>query len=326
MGFALEKTTAILEAAQEKKGMSWLLEIVVFALVFLACSAAQVIIMVPVLVVILLSDPELSSQIYNYSESVDGFTFSVDASAIMASDAMVICMLFSTVAMIGIVLLFCRVSQKRKMRTLGFVKRGMGKEYLKGLGIGFVMFAGAVLICVLTGSLRLEGYSETFAIGIFSLFVVGFLIQGMAEEVACRGYFLVSFARRHSVWAAVLANSVVFAAMHLLNSGLSVLALVNLVMFGVFASVYFVKTGNIWGVGAFHSAWNLMQGNVFGIQVSGTEVSCSVLSSTFVDGMDLINGGAFGLEGGLAVTLVLVVSILLALRMRSRADTALIDQ
>ena len=319
MSFALEKTAAILEAAQAKKGMSWFLEIVVFVLVLLACTAAEVIIMVPAMMVILISDPELSSQIYSYRETADGFTFDLDMSPVMTSDAMTICMLFATAAMIGVVLLFCRAFQKRRMRTLGFVRKGMGKEYLKGLGIGFAMFSVAVLICVHTGSLRLEGFPETFALGIFALFAVGFLIQGMAEEVACRGYFLVSFARRHSVWAAVLANSVVFAALHLLNSGLSALALVNLTLFGVFASVYFVRTGNIWGVGALHSAWNLVQGNVFGIQVSGAELSCSVLSSTPVDGMGLINGGTFGLEGGLAVTVVLAASTLLALRMRPRA-------
>ena len=63
--------------------------------------------------------------------------------------------------MIGIVMLFCRAVQKRKMNTLGFVKKNMGKEYLKGLGFGFLLFSAAVLICVLTGSLKLENNSPS---------------------------------------------------------------------------------------------------------------------------------------------------------------------
>ncbi len=175
------------------------------------------------------------------------------------------------------------------------------------------MFSAAVLICVLTGALRIEGFAATFGIGMFVLFVLGFMIQGMAEEVLCRGYFMVSVGRRNPMWAAILLNALVFAALHLFNSGISILAFINLVLYGVFASIYFIKGGNIWGVGAFHSMWNLVQGNVYGILVSGIDVDCTVLRSTSVEGMEIVNGGAFGLEGGLAVTVVLLVGIIFLL-------------
>lgn len=57
--------------------------------------------------------------------------------------------------------------------------------------------------------------------------------------------------------AAVIANSVIFAALHLLNPGVAPLAIVNLILFGIFASCYFIRRGNIWGIGALHSVWNL---------------------------------------------------------------------
>ena len=69
----------------------------------------------------------------------------------------------------------------------------------------------------------------------------------------------------------------------------------NLTLFGVFASVYFIKRGNIWGIGAIHSIWNFAQGHFYGIKVSGMDSSCSLLNSVFVDGKDLINGGNFGI-------------------------------
>ena len=89
----------------------------------------------------------------------------------------------------------------------------------------------------------------------------------------------------------------------------------NLTLFGVFASVYFIKSGNIWGVGALHSIWNLAQGNIYGIRVSGIVTECSVFASAPSEGGFLLNG-AFGLEGGLAVTIVLLAGTCFLLRKR----------
>ncbi len=310
MRLALDKPAAVEEAAQAKKGMNALGEILLFAFLFLVTTLGEAILIIPFMLPELLANRELA-----ITQVEGGLEISVDFDNLMSlienSDTVIIAGLFTTLSMILIPLLFCKLIQKRSMRTLGFVKKNSGKEYLKGLAFGFVMFSAAVHICFLTGALQFNGFSETLAVGTFLLFVAGFLIQGMAEEVLLRGYFMVSFARRHAMWTAVVVNSVAFAALHLLNDGISVLAIVNLTLFGIFASLYFVKSGSIWGVAAFHSVWNLVQGNLYGIQVSGIETSTSVLSSTLTESMNLINGGSFGLEGGLAVTIVLVIGILL---------------
>ena len=72
----------------------------------------------------------------------------------------------------------------------------------------------------------------------------------------------------------------------------------------------FLKTGNIWLVSALHTSWNFVQGNVFGVLVSGGTPSVSILSTAPTDLKDLINGGPFGLEGGIAVTIVVTIAIL----------------
>lgn len=316
MKFTLDKPDAVKEAAAAQKGMNAFGEVGVFILVFLTAVFAEGILMVPIFLVMAFGNPELMGDLLGVSfvaeEEKMSFEWSLSdfASGGQESLSITLVALFSTLAMIGTVILFCKVFQKRDMTTLGFVRKRAGKEYLEGLVLGFVMLSAAVLICILTGSLSFDGLSENFALGILLLFIVGFLIQGMAEEVMMRGYFLVSFARRHSIWAAVIANSVLFTMLHLFNSGISLLAIINLTLYGVFASIYFVKSGNIWGVGALHFMWNLVQGNFYGIQVSGTEVACSVFSSTLTEGREIINGGAFGLEGGLAVTIVLLLGIL----------------
>lgn len=305
----LKKPKMVADAAENQKGLHIGLEILIFVAVFVVCSIAEMIVMTPMELVLLFTN----SDYINAIAAGDMAGVQAAASGLMQLDAMTIIMLFSNAGIILVTLLFCKLIQKRKVTTVGFQKPGMWMEYLCGMGAGLLIFSVAVLICVVTGSLKLQGLSPSFSIGIFVLFLLGYLVQGMAEEVLCRGYFLVSVSRRYPLAVGIIANAVLFASLHLLNNGITVLAFINLVLFGVFASVYFIKRGNIWGVGALHSIWNLAQGNIYGIRVSGMQTSCSVLSSEMVAGRELINGGDFGLEGGLAVTIVLVAGILILL-------------
>lgn len=305
----LKKPRMVADAAAAQKGLHIVLEVLIFVAVFIVSSIAELIVITPIQMVLLFTNKDYMNAI-TAGDMEAGIKA---ANELAQSNAMIITMLFANAGIILVTLLFCKLIQKRKVTTVGFQKPGLWKEYLCGMGVGFVIFSVAVLICVVTGSLKIQGLSATFSIGVFVMFLLGYMIQGMAEEVLCRGYFLVSVSRRYPLAVGIAANAVFFAALHLLNNGISVLAFINLVLFGVFASVYFVKRGNIWGVGALHSIWNLVQGNVYGIRVSGMQSNCTILSSEMVAGRELINGGDFGLEGGLAVTIVLVVGTLIML-------------
>lgn len=305
----VDKPDMALEAAEKQRGMHWVLELLVFVAVFIVSSLAEAIIVAPGTMVLLFTNAD-----YMNAAAQQDLTGAIEISnAILSSDVSIIVNLFATLMMIVVAFVFCRFIQKRPLRTLGFKKEGIVKEYVIGMVTGFLVFSAAVLLCVLTGSLRLNGLSSTFSAGIFLLYVLGFMIQGMAEEVLCRGYFMVSMARRYPIVIAILANSMLFALLHLLNSGITVLAVFNLILFGVFASLYFLRRGSIWGIGAFHSVWNLVQGNFYGILVSGIETQSSVLQSEMVTGKEIWNGGAFGLEGGLGVTIVYLAGILILL-------------
>ena len=306
----LEKPQAVVKAQEAQKGLNWFLEILIFLAVFVVSSIGQVLVMLPGELILLAQNADYRSA----AAAGDVEAAAAAAAQIGSSDLYMVFSLFATIGMTVVVILFCRLIQKRKPDTLGFIKSGMGKEYLTGLVVGFVMFSSAVLICVAAGAIKIEGFSETFSILMFFLLLLGFMLQGMAEEVICRGYVMVSIARRYSMWTAVISNAVIFAALHLLNNGISVPAFINLVLFGIFASLYFVKKGNIWGVAAVHSVWNLVQGNFWGLRVSGMVTECSVLRSTMVEGRELLNGGAFGPEGGLGVSVVLLVGICVLLR------------
>lgn len=221
--------------------------------------------------------------------------------------------LFCTIIVTILVIVYCRFIEKRSLYSMGFVKRKAVFNYLLGLVIGAVMFGAGVLICWLTGALVFNGVILGNSLGLVFAFFLAFLFQGMSEEVMLRGYFMVSIAAKKTVVVAILLNSILFALMHILNNGISLLPVINLTLFGIFASVYMLRTGNIWGVCAIHSMWNFVQGNIFGIAVSGINIKASVFSFVPAVTCTLINGGAFGLEGGLGVTIVLLAAIIITL-------------
>lgn len=214
--------------------------------------------------------------------------------------------LFSTAATIAVCCLYCRFAEKRSLLSLGFVKKGFAVEYAAGLGIGLVLFGVAVALCVATGNLTLS-VNTAPAVGMIFLYFLGYTVQGMSEEILCRGYLMVSLQRGCPLWMAVLTNALIFTILHLGNPGVTPLALVNLTLFGIFASLYTLRRGSIWGISAIHTTWNFAQGNIFGIQVSGLTGNPSLLTATVSEDGNLIHGGAFGMEGGLAVTVVLAV-------------------
>lgn len=220
---------------------------------------------------------------------------------------------------IGLLLLYSRFIEKRPLASVGFVKKKALSQYAIGLGSGFLLFAAVVMICWVLQAVTFHGIGQNAAVGTLLIFFVFFLFQGMYEEVVLRGCLMVTLANKVPLAAAVTINSLLFAAAHLLNPGVHVLSVVNLVLFGVFASVVMIKTDNIWLVGGLHSVWNFAQGNIFGLQVSGLDVTASLFDFRPVTSKALIHGGTFGPEGGLVVTLIFSLGILFVLCKRTKA-------
>jgi len=230
--------------------------------------------------------------------------------------------LFSTIVTVGLVLLYCLVPEKRSLLSLGFSKRGAVREYTVGLLGGVVLFSLPVLLCLVTKTLTLSSAATAPSWGLILLFFGAFLIQGLAEELLCRSYFMVSLSRSLPTWLCVILNALIFSLLHVGNPGISVLALINIFLFGVFASLLTLRRGSIWMVAGLHSMWNFAQGNLFGIPVSGLEGLPSPLAAESIDGgwKNLIRGGAFGLEGGLAVTVTLILACGVVLLVPTKKD------
>ncbi len=301
------------EAKSTSKGRHLILEILIFVAVFFVTQAFVSIPVSVATVIAVFTSPEFLAAIEEITATGEA---DPEAIAVLVTeltnalpDWVMLVQLFATVLATGGTILYCRFLEKRPISSLGLRRGHFLREYGIGAGIGILLISAPVGICLLTGSLRLEAVS--FSPVLWVLFLVGFLLQGMSEEVICRGFMMVSISRRNAVWVAVLVNAVTFALLHLGNPGVGPLPLCNIALFGVLESVYVLKRGDLWGACAIHSLWNFFQGNVFGVSVSGTGAGPSPLTSTLVEGRDWLTGGAFGLEGGLVVTLVLVVATLL---------------
>lgn len=219
--------------------------------------------------------------------------------------------LFLTSTLILVPVLYCTLLERRPFDSLGFTRSRILSRYAAGLLIGFVMLSLALGVCILTGSAAIV--KNSFHPFLILAFFFGYMIQGMSEEVFCRGFLLQTLSVRNSPWFAVVISSLLFAILHLFNSGITILAFCNLFLFGVFASVCMWKTGSIWEISAIHTAWNFAQGNLYGIRVSGMSPGPSVFQTVLTESRSLWNGGPFGLEGGLAVTAVLLISIMILL-------------
>ncbi|MBR6420555.1 MAG: CPBP family intramembrane metalloprotease [Oscillospiraceae bacterium] len=235
--------------------------------------------------------------------------------------------LFFTIGCIVVCLIFSLAIERRKARTLGLTKRHCVRDYLIGAVLGVAMMGAAVMIEWAGGGVRFVEVVKEIPVVSMIIYFIGWIIQGFSEELMFRGVYMMSTGTHHKPVTAVVISSVLFACAHLGNDGISFFAMVNLILFGVFAAIYFLRTDSIWGIAAIHSMWNAAQGNVFGFKVSGNEIPETFLRFAQTDGHTWLNGGAFGPEGGAAVTIVLLTGIVIMFLLPQRkAEDAIATQ
>ena len=297
-----------MQAAAVKRGHGIFGEICIAIALFIVGSMASGIIQVPAMMVNMLGNNDYINMITSGQPDINKMMQLISN----MPEWMTIVTLISELLIIVVVCLYCRFVEKRKLNTLGFKTEGAILNYLKGMFFSLVIFSVAYLICVLTKSITFDGIAQNISVIYIVGYFIGYMIQGMAEEVLCRGYFFVSLTRRYHVINSAIFSALFFAMLHGMNAGVDGLAMFNLFLYGLFAALLFADCENIWIVGAFHSVWNFVQGNLYGISVSGNKITSSIFTSTSVDGgATVINGGSFGMEGGFAITIVLVIAIVI---------------
>jgi len=180
------------------------------------------------------------------------------------------------------------------------------RGFLIGLALGFGCNGFCILMSVLMGDIYLS-YSGFKPIP-FVLFFLCVFIQSAAEELADRWYLYQKLRRRYKTpWMAIVINSLVFMAMHLLNPGVSPLALGQIFLVGLLFSLFVYYYNGLWMAMAFHAAWNFTQSILFGLPNSGIVSAYSVFK---LDAASATNGlfynVNFGVEGSVAANIILL--------------------
>ncbi|MFK4878527.1 lysostaphin resistance A-like protein [Lactococcus petauri] len=209
----------------------------------------------------------------------------------------------STLVVIIFIIIYCKLIEGRNPDSLGFIQKNVWKNYGIGLLIGLFFITTVFFLNLITGSINISvdfGSIKWWFI-IFSF--IGFMFQGLMEEVVCRGFIMNSISSRYSVTAGIIINSLIFAILHGLNPGFGPLAGFNLFLAGLLFSIIFYYTDSIYIVAAIHTVWNFTVGPIYGVQISGTPAYSAIINTVGKDSNSLINGGAFGFEGGLGLTI-----------------------
>ncbi|MGT2866367.1 CPBP family intramembrane glutamic endopeptidase [Streptococcus fryi] len=207
-----------------------------------------------------------------------------------------------------IIFLWVRFVEKRSIRDLGFFRQNALKELLYGSLIGLGMYVFALFLIFISGGVTLTGFDFSWKTMMSVLMIIPFwYIQGGTEEILTRGWLFPVMTNQSNLKVGLVVSSLFFAFLHVANPGLTFLSFINLILFGIFSALLMIERRNIWVLVGEHAIWNFAQGNLFGVEVSGTKTPYSILSFATTDKPAWLTGGLFGTEGSILTSLVLLL-------------------
>ncbi|MGH9928845.1 MAG: lysostaphin resistance A-like protein [Pyrinomonadaceae bacterium] len=207
-------------------------------------------------------------------------------------------------------------------RALGlWFHTGWARDLFVGSVIGVASLSLATAIATAGGGLSFTIADRAALVQVGQTLVFSatlFIFAALAEEALFRGYPLQTVTRAHLTWLAVFLTSVPFAAVHLRNPNVAAgFTFINTALAGVWLAVAYLRTRSLWFPLGVHWAWNWALGSLFGLPVSGIN---DLAPHPLLRGTDLgpawLTGGSYGIEGGLACTITLIVSTVFILRTR----------
>lgn len=191
--------------------------------------------------------------------------------------------------------------------NMGFSLRGRGKDLLLGLAVAAGIYAVGFGVSVLAGWVNVTGVHFD-AVSLLVSFILMVMVA-LAEESMVRGFVLGHMLDvGMNKFLALVLSSLIFAAMHLGNPGMSVISFINIALAGVLLGAAYIYTRNLWFSISLHLFWNWIQGPVLGYEVSGTSNTSTLLALNLSDNT-LMNGGNFGFEASLPCTILMLAAI-----------------
>jgi uncharacterized protein len=175
-----------------------------------------------------------------------------------------------------------------------------GVRFWQGMGLGIAEIT-ILMACIAAfhgysfGSLDLHGATLWKWATFWLLF---FVVVGLFEEFAFRGYLQFTLADGIGFWPAAWILSLSFGALHLGNPGEGWVGAISVAMIGLIFALTLKRTGNLWFVVGWHAAFDFGETYLFSVPNSGN-VFQGHLSNATLHGAKWLTGGTVGPEGSI---------------------------
>jgi membrane protease YdiL (CAAX protease family) len=197
-------------------------------------------------------------------------------------------------------------------RSLGAsFHKGWLRDLVIGSALGFATLVVAVVIAIAGRGLRFSVNPVEGTAIVRSLIGSGviFVIAAFAEEALFRGYALQTLTRAKLAWLGVTLTLALFGVAHLTNPNVVPgFTFINTAIAGLWFAIAYLRTRSLWLPLGLHWSWNWALGWFFGLPVSGLNVVSHPLLKASDSGLIWLTGGNYGIEGGIAATVALVLS------------------
>jgi uncharacterized protein len=215
-------------------------------------------------------------------------------------------------ALLGYAILV-RLIERRRMGELS--PRAIPTYGLVGFLSGAVLFSVVVGVLYLAGSYHVTG-TDPQVDWLPGVLVAG-IGAGIGEEIIARGVIFRIVEEGLGTWWALLISALFFGGAHIFNPGATLWSSAAIAIeAGLLLAMIYHVTRSLWACIGLHAGWNIMQGTVYGIPVSGGASKGWLISNR--TGPDWLSGGVFGAEASvvalLACSLVTLALLVVALR------------
>ena len=133
--------------------------------------------------------------------------------------------------------------------------------------------------------------------------LAAFLLLGFHEELLYRGYLMQVISQKGGRMVAALITGIIFGLVHAGNPGANPQGLIFTAVYGVLLAWVAMRNGSLWMTGSYHAGWNATAALVLGLNVSGTVMRGSWITTTLT-GSRWISGGSYGFESSVVTGLL----------------------
>jgi membrane protease YdiL (CAAX protease family) len=187
---------------------------------------------------------------------------------------------------------------------------GLRGRIARGVARGALMAALAIGLSFIASGARVQLTGDWGRwLALAPPLAVGLVLAALTEELGFRGYPLRRLAEAVGPWAAMIVLVVPFGLLHLKNPHATFFSTVNVMLAGVWLSFAFFSHGGMGYAWGLHFGWNAGLALAFDAPVSGYEFHVPAVEYT-PGHRAWVDGGAFGPEGGIVATIVLIAGTL----------------